>query len=109
MATRSGIYGGGAGGSGNLAGGKIFGAPLPELMIAQRKTHPELRIPLFLHNGFKYIIQYGLQIEGIFRIAGTKERVKQLQMQLDRGEQIEWAVTRRPVRQSLSWTMAIAS
>ncbi|GAM18456.1 hypothetical protein SAMD00019534_016310, partial [Acytostelium subglobosum LB1] len=75
---------------GTATPGKIFGASLVDLMSTQRRTYPELRIPLFLHSGFKFIIQYGMQIEGIFRIAGAKERVKLLQTQLDRGEQIEF-------------------
>ncbi|EGG20645.1 RhoGAP domain-containing protein [Cavenderia fasciculata] len=72
------------------AGGKVFGAALADLMAVQKKTIPQLKVPLFLHNGFRYIIQHGLEIEGIFRIAGTKERVKQLQMQLDKGDQIDF-------------------
>lgn len=45
-------------------------------------------------EGFKYIIKHGLGIEGIFRIAGTKDKVKQLQMQLDKGEEIDFVQTK---------------
>eukprot|EP01133_Synstelium_polycarpum_P009774 gene9774-11413_t len=74
--------------------GKIFGVPLSETMTIQRRVHPELKVPVFLHDGFRYIIQHGLEIEGIFRIAGTKERVRALQQQLDRGEAIDFAAGR---------------
>ncbi|KAM9958717.1 hypothetical protein ACTFIW_012306 [Dictyostelium discoideum] len=99
--NRASIYGG----LGSV--GKIFGAPLLDVVMNQKSkttslnssssatnnnnsTVEEINIPLFLHNGFKYIIQHGLGIEGIFRIAGTKDKVKQLQMQLDKGENIDY-------------------
>eukprot|EP01132_Coremiostelium_polycephalum_P004542 gene4542-5658_t len=90
--TASGYYNnaGGANTSSSGSGGKLFGAPLVDIMAIQKKSHPDIKIPLFLYNGFRYIIQNGLEIEGIFRIAGTKDRVKQLQTQLDRGDNIDF-------------------
>ncbi|KAF2073710.1 hypothetical protein CYY_004969 [Polysphondylium violaceum] len=69
---------------------RLFGTSLIDTMTTQKRQYPDINIPLFLHHGFRYIIQYGLCIEGIFRIAGTKEKVKQLQTQLDRGETIDY-------------------
>ncbi|EGC37252.1 hypothetical protein DICPUDRAFT_150164 [Dictyostelium purpureum] len=87
MTNRASIY---AGHGGLATVGKIFGAPLLDVIMSQKKSNPDINIPLFLHNGFKYIIQHGLGIEGIFRIAGTKEKVKQLQIQIDKGEFIDF-------------------
>ncbi|KAN0039271.1 hypothetical protein ACTA71_001465 [Dictyostelium dimigraforme] len=101
--NRASIYGG----LGSV--GKIFGAPLLDVVMNQKSkitslnssssatnntTTEEINIPLFLHNGFKYIIQHGLGIEGIFRIAGTKDKVKQLQIQLDKGENIDYEASK---------------
>jgi len=69
---------------------KLFGTSLIDTMTTQKRQYPDINIPIFLHHGFRYIIQYGLCIEGIFRIAGTKDKVKLLQNQLDRGETIDF-------------------
>lgn len=80
----------------------IFGVPLAQTMQQQQATHPNCKIPIFLRNGFKYIIRQGmvisftshiyislrptgLDIEGLFRIAGPKSIIKELKETIDKG------------------------
>jgi len=59
-------------------------------MKQQQTIHPGLRIPYWLKNAFKYIIRSGLEIEGLFRIAGQKTVVKELRDALDAGVEINF-------------------
>eukprot|EP01113_Clastostelium_recurvatum_P027735 TRINITY_DN3352_c0_g1_i1.p1 TRINITY_DN3352_c0_g1~~TRINITY_DN3352_c0_g1_i1.p1 ORF type:complete len:504 (+),score=112.18 TRINITY_DN3352_c0_g1_i1:52-1563(+) len=65
----------------------LFKRPLEEVVANDRQRTPSRTIPTFLVNAFKFLVQYGGDVEGIFRLAGSKEKVRQMRASLDRGDE----------------------
>mmetsp|Transcript_1673 Transcript_1673/g.5956 ORF Transcript_1673/g.5956 Transcript_1673/m.5956 type:complete len:415 (+) Transcript_1673:336-1580(+) len=65
---------------------KLFGVALEVVMARQRKSHPELEIPLFFHLAGKLIQAQGANLKGIFRIRGKLKDVKALRGKIDAGD-----------------------
>jgi hypothetical protein len=75
----------------------IFGIPLQQVMVQQQAKHPTCKIPYFLKQGFKFIIRSGLDIEGLFRIAGPKSGIKDLKDTLDKGVDVDFAAAKTDI------------
>jgi len=67
----------------------VFGAPLLELIYAQRRSAPKCTIPLFMHRFAHALFQSGAkEIEGTFRLPGNKVQVDLLVESINNGQEI---------------------
>lgn len=66
---------------------KVFGVPLATVMDRQKISHPELKVPNFVHIAIGYIIHRGIATEGLFRLSGTKGVIEDLKNHIDEGEE----------------------
>ncbi|GAM25005.1 hypothetical protein SAMD00019534_081800 [Acytostelium subglobosum LB1] len=63
-----------------------FGVPIEELMARQRDTHPTLEIPQVLHVLAVTITKLkGHVYEGIFRVPGIVSSIKEIRLEMDKG------------------------
>jgi len=63
---------------------KVFGVPLQVLL----KREKDSDIPSLVEKSIKFIREYGLQLEGIFRLSGRASQVEKLRDQLDQGKKV---------------------
>ncbi|EAY18281.1 RhoGAP domain containing protein [Trichomonas vaginalis G3] len=65
----------------------IFGAPLLELVFAQRRSAPKCTIPLFMHRFIHELWNAGLdKMEGMFRLPGNKVQVDLMVEEINNGK-----------------------
>lgn len=66
----------------------VFGAPLLELVFAQRKTMPKCTIPLFMHRFLHELDNAGIEkMEGSFRLPGNKIQVDLMVDEINLGKE----------------------
>lgn len=63
---------------------KVFGVPLQVLL----KREQDSDIPSIVEKSIKFIREYGLELEGIFRLSGRASQVEKLRDQLDQGKKV---------------------
>jgi len=56
----------------------IFGVPLQTLLIHDQKKYPDLKVPRFFLLLIQFLEREGVQEEGILRVPGSVNRIKQL-------------------------------
>ena len=63
---------------------QVFGVPLKVLM----KREKECDVPMLVDKAIKFIYDYGLKQEGVFRLSGRATQIEALRDQLDRGKKV---------------------
>lgn len=67
---------------------KVFGATLDEVMARQKLSHPEMKIPLFVHLVLEKLANNPLTFseQGLFRISGSAITAQKVRSQVDSGK-----------------------
>jgi hypothetical protein len=69
------------------AGKTQFGASIYEQLWNQRRSHPRLPVPSFMHHAAELMLAKGCeQLEGIFRLPGNLKRVDQIAQDVNKGK-----------------------
>ncbi|XP_067262545.1 rho GTPase-activating protein 25 isoform X1 [Chanodichthys erythropterus] len=63
----------------------VFGKSLPDIMVYEKKFGPRL-VPILVEKCAEFIREHGLNEEGIFRLPGQDNQVKQFREAFDAGE-----------------------
>ena len=58
-------------------------------MKRQALTHPDLLIPISIKSIIDYLLKYGLEEVGLFRLAGSHAEIQELKNKLNMGETID--------------------
>lgn len=67
----------------------VFGAPLLELIYAQRRSSPKCTIPLFMHRFAHELFNAGCQkVEGTFRLPGNKVQIDLMVEEIHNGKEV---------------------
>ncbi len=64
---------------------KVFGKSLSDIMVYEKKFGPRL-VPILVEKCAEFIKEHGLNEEGIFRLPGQDNQVKQFREAFDAGE-----------------------
>lgn len=70
---------------------------LDKVLNYDRINSPTLHIPHFLLKSFKYIFNYGLNSEGIFRIESSGDNLLTLKKRINEGENVDFEKEKVPV------------
>ena len=62
---------------------KVFGVPLKTLVRREKRD-----VPHFIEKSINFIREYGLNMEGIFRLSGRATQIEKLRDQLDQGRKV---------------------
>jgi len=62
----------------------VFGVPLQQAVDATKGDGP-LEVPVLVNKCIKFVEQYGLNEEGIYRISGNQTHLKELRERFDSG------------------------
>jgi len=68
----------------------VFGVPLEEAVMKSARMNPNM--PDVLTKCIEYILQNAIKLEGVFRISGGAQTMKDLKESFDRGEDIDLSV-----------------
>ncbi|EAY13021.1 RhoGAP domain containing protein [Trichomonas vaginalis G3] len=67
----------------------IFGAPLLELIYAQRRTAPKCTVPIFMVDFIKELFEAGCNtMEGMFRLPGNQSQIKLMVDEIQAGQNV---------------------
>lgn len=70
----------------------MFGVPLCDVLARDTERHQHLKpgpgepvplVPCFLHTAIDYLMHWGIEEEGVFRLAGSKATVQKLIAQVN--------------------------
>eukprot|EP01094_Clydonella_sp_ATCC50884_P012974 TRINITY_DN23269_c0_g1_i1.p1 TRINITY_DN23269_c0_g1~~TRINITY_DN23269_c0_g1_i1.p1 ORF type:complete len:918 (-),score=244.35 TRINITY_DN23269_c0_g1_i1:169-2652(-) len=75
----------------------VFGTPLDALLARDRKNEPQRSIPVFVQAAIVRIITAALDLEGVFRLAGARERQTELVEFFNAGGEVAFETDESPV------------
>ncbi|KAJ8319329.1 hypothetical protein KUTeg_004420 [Tegillarca granosa] len=72
-------------------GGAIFGQSIAETMSFSR--HNDLKVPVIIRDCIEFLTEYGLEIEGIFRLPGRSIMIKEYKAKYDTAERVVFDIS----------------
>jgi len=77
--------------------GNVFGAKLDKVMANQKLSHPDLKIPVFVHRVIEALYANPLTFseQGLFRISGSAFTTQKVRAQVDSGKEPELSICSR--------------
>ncbi|XP_052068710.1 rho GTPase-activating protein 24-like isoform X2 [Mytilus californianus] len=76
-------------------GGAIFGQSIEETMMYEQRMRRS--IPYLIEQSVEFLTQYGLEVEGIFRLPGRTTLIKELKDRFDCAERIVFDISEHDV------------
>lgn len=76
-------------------GGAIFGQSIEETMVYEHRWNR--KIPYIIEQSVEFLTEYGLEVEGIFRLPGRATLVKELKDRFDCAEKIVFDISEHDV------------
>ncbi|VDI34733.1 Rho GTPase-activating protein 22/24/25 [Mytilus galloprovincialis] len=76
-------------------GGAIFGQSIEETMLYEQRM--KRSIPYLIEQSVEFLTQYGLEVEGIFRLPGRTTLIKELKDRIDCAERIVFDISEHDV------------